>query len=578
MRRSIPLVAVLSLSTGITAAAQAPGQAPGQIAVSATRSGESQQRTPARAGPTESVVGTAILRGYVVSLDSGSPIRRAQVTASAPELRGTRMAMTDGQGKFEFRDLPAGRYSLRATKAGFVSLQYGQRRPAQSGTPLEIRDKQVVDKVAIGLPRGSVISGRIADEFGEPVADANVSAMQSRTIGGARRWMSAGRVDTTDDLGQFRLFGLAPGEYIVSATYRARGVEESEQSAEPTGFAPTYFPGVPSLGDAQRIRLRVGEENSNASFALVAARLVVVEGTVVGGEGAPVSDGSVSLTSADTMGDGGIMAGMGGETMRRIGRNGRFQITNVAPGRYIAQARTGGQNSGEIGRLEVTIGGDKVDNLVIVMMPGGRITGRVITDAGGAPPFAFEEVRIFAGQASPGGFNMDGGNTQVGPGGTFAIGGLVDPRVIRVGAPEGWILKSATVGGIDYADQPIDVTPGQTVSGMEIVLTNRSATVTGVVSDQRGNPVLDTSIVVFPEDTRLWRYGSRYVRTTRPDQEGRYRLDGLLPSNAYFAIAVQDLEDGQANDPAYLATVQQAATRFSLTEGEARTLDLKLRP
>ena len=170
-----------------------------------------------------------MLRGQVVAADTGTPIRRAQVRVSAQNVREARITITDGQGRFEIRDLAAGRYTLTASKGGFVTLQYGQRRPGESGTPLELADGQALDKLMIALPRGSVMGGRITDEFGEPVVNAAVTAMRYAFVGGARRLVPAGARDTTDDQGSYRLFGLPPGDYLVSATLRAGGSHRRER-------------------------------------------------------------------------------------------------------------------------------------------------------------------------------------------------------------------------------------------------------------------------------------------------------------------------------------------------------------
>lgn len=356
MLQRCALVGVLALLHTIVVPAQIarPGPTPGQ-------GGGPGQRTPPRSvgAPTDQAtpVGTAVIRGAVVALESGAPIRRAQVRAYSVGGRDSRMATTDGQGRFELRDLPAGRYSLSASKSGMVTLQYGQRRPGQSGTPIEVRDKQILDKVTIGLPRGSVIAGRITDELGEPIAQANVMAMQSRFVRGLRQLVPAGPGGRTDDLGQFRLYGLSPGDYTVSATCQVMGME-TDSSPEATGFAPTYFPGVPSASEAQRITVAVGEENTSASFALVATRLVTVEGTVVSGQGGAVTAGMVMLMPSDASGQSPMMF-MGGAHSGRIEQSGRFKITNVAPGRYIAQARVTGRENGEIGRVLLTVGSDK---------------------------------------------------------------------------------------------------------------------------------------------------------------------------------------------------------------------------
>src|SRR5262245_61333475 len=163
--------------------------------------------------------GTGRLRGRVIAADTGTIVRRAQVRISSSDI-GTKTAFTDAQGRYEFKDLPAGRFNLSVSKSGFVTMQYGQTRPFEPGRPIELTDAQQMDKADVALQRGSVLSGRILDEFGEPVADASVTAMRMQYGGGKRRLAPTGRPSMTNDLGQFRVFGLPPGEYYVSATVR----------------------------------------------------------------------------------------------------------------------------------------------------------------------------------------------------------------------------------------------------------------------------------------------------------------------------------------------------------------------
>src|SRR5262249_11673838 len=106
--------------------------------------------------------GTGRIRGRVTSAESGTPIRRAQVRISGTDV-APKTAMTDAQGRFEFGDLPAGRFNLSATKSGYVTVSYGQTRPYESGRAIELADKQALDKADISMPRGSVITGRIVD-------------------------------------------------------------------------------------------------------------------------------------------------------------------------------------------------------------------------------------------------------------------------------------------------------------------------------------------------------------------------------------------------------------------------------
>jgi hypothetical protein len=111
---------------------------------------------------------------------------------------------------------------------------------------------------------------------------------------------------------------------------------------------------------------------------------------------------------------------------------------------------------------------------------------------------------------------------------------------------------------------------------MQIVLTKKITTLSGLVTDSRGNPVLDSTVVVFPADDKLWTFQSRFIKAARPDQDGRYRITALPGPGSYRAIALQGLEDGQAGDPEFLASIRDQATKLELGEGETKSVDVKL--
>src|SRR5205823_6775586 len=243
-----------------------------QIQINAGPGGEMgplQMLPPGRQAKT----GTGRLLGRIVATDSGSVVRRAQVRISSPDI-GTKTALTDAQGRYEFKDLPAGRFTLSVSKSGFVTMQYGQSRPFEPGRPIELADAQVMEKADIALPRGSAVSGRVLDEFGEPVADASVAVMRSQYSGGRRRLVPAGRPSMTNDLGAFRIFGLPPGEYYLTSTLRTMDTMMMDMlggaslggptgSNNNSGYAATYYPGTPNPAEAQRVTLALGQELSS---------------------------------------------------------------------------------------------------------------------------------------------------------------------------------------------------------------------------------------------------------------------------------------------------------------------------
>jgi hypothetical protein len=567
------IAVVVTVVMGAVAAAQTTG---GQALAGVDQQQPRAQggRLPPRAMPRPAdteVKGTSILRGVVLAADSGAPIRRAPVRVSARE---SRLATTDAQGRFEIRDLPAGRYTMTASKGGFVTLQYGQRRPSESGTPLELGDGQTLDKLVIGLPRGSVIGGRVTDEFGEPVANASVTALRYSWAGGSRRLTQAGARDTTDDQGQYRLFGLPPGEYIVSANLRT--AEATDPAADELGgYAPTYFPGTPNAGEAQRVTLGVSQENTSVSFGLIATKLVRISGQVVTSQGGPPPGGAVFLTQPGGLLRGGPgMQGGGG----RIDANGTFRISNVAPGRYVIQARTGARAEGEFARMDLAVGAQDVEGLTLVTAPGARVRGTVTLDTNQNSQLQPSQVQVIARAATSDSEGFGGGSTttaRLAADWSFELGNLVDTRLFRVGAPDDWSLKSVALNGQDITDTPTEFAPGQTLSGLHIVLTKQTSSASGVVTNDRDEPLLDATVVVFPPDEKLWIYQSRHIKAARPNQEGKFQIAGLPPGD-YLAVAVQGLENGQAGDPDVLARLKERAASFSVKPSETKTLNLKL--
>ena len=565
---------VAAILVAFTAAAFAQG-----VGAPAGAAGRGQR--PARALPTRADAprGTAVLRGIIVAADTASPIRRAQVRVTSPDARESRVATTDAQGRFEIRELPAGRYTMTASKGGFVSLQFGQRRPSESGTPIELADAQTIDKITIALPRGSVLGGRVTDEFGEPVANASVTAWRYAYQAGARRMVpapGANNRDTTDDQGTYRLFGLPPGEYYVSAMLRGGGPEVTDPMGEPSGYAATYYPGTTNIGEAQRVTIALAQENTGVNFGLIATRLVRVSGQVMMSNGAPAPGGMVLLAPVSAAGGRAMIMQQGGAG-NRIDQTGMFRLPNVAPGRYQLQARAGGREF-ELARMELVVGAENVEGLTLVTAPGAILNGTIVSDTGEPFDFRAQQLQVSSRLASPdtqGGPGGPGGS-RVGDNWSFSLRNVIDPILVRTSSPQGWTLKSVLLNGQDITDTPMEFAPGQTVGGLQIVMTKKVTSLSGLVTDARGNPALDATVVVFPGDENLWTYQSRFIKAARPDQDGRYRMTALPGGTDYLLVAVQGLEDGQAGDPEFLASVRDAAVQLELGEGETKAVDVTL--
>ena len=577
-----------------------------QITINETRIG-GQMQLPGLPGRQQFKTGTGRIRGRIVSGDTGSPVRRAQVRLAAPEI-GAKSALTDAEGRYEFRDLPAGRFSMTATKSGFVTMNYGQTRPFESGKAIELTEGQAIERADIAMPRGSVIAGRLLDEFGDPVPDAMVTAMRSTWSNGRRRLQMAGRPAQTNDLGQFRLFGLPPGEYYVSGSLGAGQAMQVEMamsvaltsagggsgSNPSSGYAPTYYPGTTSGSDAQRLTLTAGQELPNTDFALVPVRLAKVSGVVLNSDGRPAEGTTIHAMPRHPDVTGPIFAM---SNSARTDKNGNFTITNVAPGDYILQTRAtqviqaegrtmiftmaeGGPMGGgeaEVASVPLSVTGEDVGNVVVMLSKGGVATGTVVFD-GAARPEGAPQLRIMATAFDADGPSLlAGGSAVVKADNTFELRGLAGGRIIRVAnAPAGWTLKSVRLNGQDITDAGAEFKAGETVSGLEVVLTNKQTRVSGTVKSASGDPAQDYTVVVFADDPQRWTVPqTRHVVGVRPDQDGRFQIRNL-PAGSYQAVALEYIEQGAWGDPDLLARLKSRATAFTVGEGETKTLDLTI--
>jgi protocatechuate 3,4-dioxygenase beta subunit len=539
-------------------------------------------------------VGTAKISGRVVVAETGTPIRRANVRLTSRDARIERDASTDNEGRFEIPSLPAGRYRLFVSKPGYVSLEYGQGRAFEGGRPLDVAEGQALDKIDFSLPRGSAITGRITDEFGDPVTDVQVQAMRYQFENGARQLVNAGRMSVTDDLGQFRIFGLMPGDYIVRASLNSRNTSSNPAPSVETadsrlGYPGTYYPGVADVTQAQAVTLGLAQELNSVAFPLVPARLSRISGTVMNSEGRPLTAAMVVLRA---VGLGGTSARVNFGGGNQVRPDGTFRLMNVPPGDYMLDVQQRPQNIQNLQNLDlsqlefasipISVSAD-IDNLAVITTPGVTVLGRVVFQGQEAQkpsargiqitataPSGMAPIMAFAGRAL--------GVGRVNNDGTFQLRGLTGPQAIRAsGLPAGWTVKSILLDGTDVTDAPFDFKPGMSFDDAIVTLTNRITELSGGVRDSRGQPVADYVLVVFPDDAKLWGAQSRHVTTARPDQNGNFNVKGLPPAR-YLAAILPALESGMQNDVSVLAQLRSRAESFSLAEGQTLNLNLEMPP
>jgi len=459
------------------------------LALSVVSGVAAQQVRDAGGAATPPRVGTGVISGTVTT-DEQTPqaVRRATVSIINTDGSVSRTTYTDEAGRFTVGTLPEGRYNLSVSKAPFLRTNYGARRFDLPGTPITLKDGGRMTDIALRLQRGGVVSGRITDENGEPAFGVSIRLLQVRTQFGERTYVpvstTGSSTDMTDDRGVFRLFGLPPGEYVVSAAPRVgageiRAMTEQEihdimqalqqqqqqqqqaatqgaQATSTTGqrpapnasqpgqpspsdvdkvtvaFTPVFYPGTTVAASAATIALGPGEERTGIDFALRLVRTSTIEGTVAVPAGiAPQSVQLMLTPSTSGSNAGNVTVDMVSIQRAPVGADGRFKYTGVAPGQYTISAQA----------TKSTNGAAPPPPPPPPPPPGAAGAGQVVT---------FNRVTVAGG----GGGDLTLGDLMmVAPGGG-------DPN----GTPY-WAQADVAIDGVPVAGVSLALQPGLTVTG-----------------------------------------------------------------------------------------------------------------
>jgi len=291
-------------------------------------------------GQSQANRASAQLSGRVFDEGTGAPISSARVLLFPQPRTGpgpVPQTITDQSGRYVFEGLPAGRYRVDAEKSGFLPPVDLAKVPIAT-----VPAGQVIDDWNVSLRKGGVIAGRILDQFGEPLVDVSVRAFRqvrpgaipsqadsSSPLGVALRAPNI----STNDLGEFRVFGLAPGEYLLAATPQPRfGFQSS--SIDASLLSSTFYPGVSDASTAQMITVSPGETVGNVEFRLVTAAGFRVSGTVVDQAGTTIA-GAMVMLRGDPRSPVAILGPAGQSSSDE---NGRFVLGNIPSGSYFATA------------------------------------------------------------------------------------------------------------------------------------------------------------------------------------------------------------------------------------------------
>ena len=538
----------------------------GAVLMVATAATAALAQAPARDTPAPA--GTAVIRGRVIAAAGQRPLAKVEVHAAAGAQHVNKVVLTDANGRFEIAELPAGRYIVSTNKQNYVRAAYGERRPLGPGAPIEVAAGQVVTRIDFLLQRTGAITGRINDEFGDPAAGVMVAPMRYVYVNGERRMQSAGPTVSTNDLGEYRLYGLTPGRVFVSATLRPTNFGDT--GGDRTAYMATLYPGTGNPSDAQRLTVAAGQTVAGINITLLPVVGSRVSGVALDVNGKPL------VGSVNAMSRGGTF---GSAAFAPIRPDGGFTLNALPPGEYILRANGPGMQD-QYAAADITVSGGDVSDVQLVAVPPSTIHGRVVFDDRSQKLPEPSAMRVSVIHPPPSVANqMPGGGAVPDNDWTFELKTGGGRTILRGGfaGPGDWrIDRVLTADGADVTDTGFDLPVSGTVNGLVMVMSTRHNQITGTVFDESGAPVRDCVVVLFAQDAQRWTPGTRFLVVTRPDADNVFHV--RVPAGDYLAAAFEQVETaGPAfTDPDILQQLREHATAFSIGATETRTLDLRL--
>jgi hypothetical protein len=217
------------------------------------------------------------LRAGVAQDAIDSAIENARRTATAGTSRPVTV-LTDGSGRFSFRDLSPGRYTVRAELDGYFAAPVNGSAPAALTRTINVQEGKTTPPEDLAMVKGSVVAGRIHDPNGQPISGMNVAVYRVTYNNGRKVW-SIFNQKTTDDRGEYRIYWLFPGEYYVGVIPRAPSAIPGPQDS----WARTFYPGTTDPGTAMPIEIKDGSEvpGTDITIQTVSAGTFKISGVAV---------------------------------------------------------------------------------------------------------------------------------------------------------------------------------------------------------------------------------------------------------------------------------------------------------
>jgi protocatechuate 3,4-dioxygenase beta subunit len=532
----------------------------------------------------------AAIEGVVTKDPDSQPVKKAliELIAENQSQGGDYTATTGADGGFRIENILPGRYHLFAERTGLLDSDKHRAHP--DGRILTLTAGQEVKDIHIRLQAAAIVRGRVTDEDGDPMANAEVSVLRQSFASGRSHWEQVA-AERTNDLGEYRIANLAAGNVYVSvspppdfkslieasgaaarAAFGAAPNETHDTEKTGTSYQTTYYPGTSDRSQASPIHLHAGDDFP-VNFSLTPGPALSIHGSVVNLP--PRTSASIMLQSRD------FSIVLNGAEMHK---DGSFVIRDVSPGSYNILATVEGSTVPMMARQSLQVVSSNIDGLRLAPQPGALLRGRLRLESRGTGRIDGET--FLALQSADG----DGDDGVVNPGDRFSnlahVGadgsfewkdvppGNYYVQIMRENDANGdWFLKSLSAGGRDMNDSGIAVNGGTIM--LDLVASADGGVISGVVIDAKGEPVANAVVVAAPE-ARMRRRVDRY-RKTVSDQSGHFSLRGIRPGD-YTVFSWESVEGEAFYSPEFLKAYEAQGVAVPIAEGSQKALQLTAIP
>ena len=514
------------------------------------------------------------ISGRVTEQGTGQPLPRIVVTLVSAD-RSQIEEITDADGRYRFSGVKPGKYAIGARPDEHRStyLQQWHGDPAPAGLFSSPRQFNVAltagetkSALDIALIRGLAIEGRITSPWDEPMANVEISVSSAD----GRPVYTAGGF--SDDLGGYRVYGLAPGRYRVCAIVR----EQAEVAAQDgSRLVKTCYPAAIQDALAADVTL-TSQDHAGIDIRVQRIGSQTIAGFVMDAAGVAVDGARVSAVPADDS----------TYPSQATTQGGAFLLKGVTPGRYVIHAAIGGSNPGdpnppqremEMGSVPVELSGVDVAGVAVTLSKAARVSGRIVFEGEAAPRGDRLRLAVQTRTDDPSArYQGRPPFAAVNDDLTFELNGLYSQGYLIgiQGVPDGWVLKTIRYQDRDITHVPMNFAAGAR-SPIQITLTNRIARPAVRVSDDQGVLLNGYGIVAVPADPATWQHGLTVVGEM-PAPDGVLKLGSWLPGD-YVLAAIRNSDLVLLwRDRTRVTSLAAIGTRVTFQRDDARTIDLRV--